>query len=232
LNGTVSWEQKDLSDSVDATATTTDKRAKLMTLGLAGSHQDALGGGGISSVSLAAVFGQLDIQSPSALAIDAASAETNGSYTRWSYNLARLQRLTNTNSLALSLSGQEAGKNLDSSEKFALGGATGVRAYPQGEGIGDEGYLATIELRHNFSDTLQATLFYDTGWVKINHTPFGPPASNSRTLSGAGIGLNAAISKVRISAALAWRTSSDEPTSIPQSEVRTPTLWVQASTGF
>jgi hemolysin activation/secretion protein len=232
LNGTVSWEQKDLTDNVDATSTSTNKRAKLMTLGLAGTRQDAIGGGGISSAGLSAAFGRLDILSPSALAIDAASARTAGSYTRWSYNLARLQRLSNSDSLALSLSGQEAGGNLDSSEKFALGGATGVRAYPQGEGIGDEGYLATLELRHNFTDNLQATLFYDTGWVKINHTPFGPAAPNSVTLAGAGVGLNAAISNVQIKAALAWRTSSAEPTSIPQSDVRTPTLWVQASTGF
>lgn len=232
LNGTLSWEQKKLSDSVDVTLTTTDKSAKLMMAGLYGTRQDAFGGGGINSMSLSAVFGELDIKSPSALIIDKASAKTNGSYARVSYNLARLQRLNDSNTLYVTVYGQEASKNLDSSEKFALGGATGVRAYPQGEGIGDEGVLATVELRHNFNAALQGTLFYDTGSVKINHTPFGPAASNTRVLAGAGIGLNALFSNVQIKASLAWRTSNEDPISIPQSAVHTPTLWVQASIGF
>ncbi|ABR89676.1 hemolysin activation/secretion signal peptide protein [Janthinobacterium sp. Marseille] len=232
LNGTLSWEQKNLSDSVDATATTTDKRAKLLTAGLFGTRQDAFGGGGINSLSLSAIFGQLDIKSASALIIDNASAKTNGNYSRWSYNLARLQRISDSNSLYLTVSGQEAGKNLDSSEKFALGGATGVRAYPQGEGIGDEGVLASIELRHTFMTGLQGSVFYDTGSVKINHTPFGPPQTNTRTLSGAGVGVNAFLANVQIKASLAWRTYGGAPTSIPEWSSRGPTAWLQASLGF
>lgn len=232
LNGTLSWEQKKLSDSVDATLTTTDKSARLLTAGIFGTRQDAFGGGGINSLSLSAIFGQLDIKSPSALIIDNASAKTNGNYSRWSYNLARLQRISDNNSLYLTVSGQEASKNLDSSEKFALGGATGVRAYPQGEGIGDEGVLASIELRHSFMTGLQGSVFYDTGSVKINHTPFGPPQTNTRTLSGAGVGLNAFFANVQVKASLAWRTDGGTPTSIPAWSSRGPTAWVQASLGF
>ncbi|AQW30477.1 ShlB/FhaC/HecB family hemolysin secretion/activation protein [Ralstonia syzygii subsp. celebesensis] len=232
LNGTISLEQKNLSDSVDSTLTTTDKRVKLAAIGLQGTHLDGMAGGGLTSASLTATFGNLNIQSPSAVAIDAASAQTNGRYTRLAYNLGRLQRLSDSDSLSLSVSGQEASKNLDSSEKFSLGGATGVRAYPQGEGIGDKGYLATAELRHNFTETLQATLFYDIGSVRINHTPFGTTATNRRTLSGAGIGLNANVANFGIRASLAWRTHSEQPTSVPVSAMQTPTIWVQASTLF
>ncbi len=232
LNGTVSLEQKTLSDSVDATSTRTDKRVKLIAFGINGSRQDGLAGGGVNSFSLTVTLGELDIQSPSALLIDAASARSNGNYVKFGYSLHRLQRLTDSNYLALSLSGQQANSNLDSSEKFSLGGSSGVRAYPQGEGIGDEGYLASIEWRHNFSDMLQATLFYDTGAVRINRTPFGAAADNNRTLSGAGIGLNVNVSAVRVRASMAWRTSSERPTSIPDSATRTPTIWVQASLGF
>jgi hemolysin activation/secretion protein len=221
LSGTVSLEQKKLSDSVDATQTTTDKQVKLAAIGLQGSYQDGLGGGGITSASLTATMGNLDIQSPSALAIDAASAQTNGGYTRLAYALSRLQRLTNADSLSL-----------ESSEKVSLGGATGVRAYPQGEANGDEGYLASVELRHNLNDALQLILFYDTGTIRINQTPFGVAASNNRTLSGAGIGVNANLDDFRIRASIAWRTGSEQPTSVPASAVQTPTIWVQASKGF
>lgn len=232
LSGTLTWEQKRLTDLVDATTTVTDKAVRLANLGLSGSHQDTLGGGGISSLDLSVAFGRLEITSPGALAIDAASAQSNGAYTRLSYSAARLQRLTRSNVLSLALSGQWASKNLDSSEKFSLGGANGVRAYPQGEGIGDEGYLAQLELRHDFTNTLQGTLFYDTGSVTINRNPFGTAAANSRTLSGAGVGVNAALADVQLRASLAWRTGGGQPTSIPESAAQSPTLWVQASAVF
>ncbi len=231
LSGSATWEQKKLTDVVDSTATVTDKQVRLLNVGLGGNRQDMLGGGGITSLDLSVVLGRLEIKSPSALAIDAASAQSNGTYTRVSYSASRLQRLSASNQLWVTVSGQQASKNLDSSEKFALGGANGVRAYPQGEGIGDEGYLATVEWRYDFSGTLQGTLFYDTGSVTINHTPFGA-GSNSRTLAGVGVGVNAALSSVRLKVSLAWRTQGGDPTSVPASAAKSPTLWVQANAVF
>jgi hemolysin activation/secretion protein len=46
------------------------------------------------------------------------------------------------------LGGQLASKSLDSSEKFALGGAKGVRAYPHGESSADEVCVANVEMRY------------------------------------------------------------------------------------
>jgi hemolysin activation/secretion protein len=232
LSGTFTWEEKRLTDQVDATASVTEKAVRLSNLGLSGNHQDTLGGGGISSLDLSVAFGRLEISSPGALAIDAASARSDGVYTRFSYGAARLQRLSRSNFLSLGLSGQRASKNLDSSEKFSLGGAHGVRAYPQGEGIGDEGYLAQLELRHDFTNTLQGTLFYDAGSVTINRNPFGAAAPNSRTLSGAGVGVNAALAGVQLRASLAWRAGGGQPTSMPASAADSPTLWVQARVVF
>lgn len=232
LNGTASLEQKNLSDSVSATSTTTDKRVNLATLGLQGVHQDGLAGGGFTSANLAVTVGRLNIQSASALSIDAVSAQTDGRYVRLSYGLSRLQRLTDSNFLWLAVSGQEASKNLDSSEKFSLGGSSGVRAYPQGEANGDSGYLATAELRHNFSERVQGVVFYDSGSVKINKTPFGAVTINQRTLSGAGFGLNLNLADFRVRASVAWRTGGEQATSIPASAVQTPTIWIQASKGF
>ena len=232
LSGSANLEQKNFTDVVDRTATTNDKQARLLNLGLTGNRQDGLGGGGFNSLDLSLVFGRLNIKSPGALAIDAASAQSNGSYTRLSYAISRLQRLNESNQLSVSLSGQQASKNLDSSEKFALGGANGVRAYPQGEGIGDQGYLATLELRHEFSNVLQGTLFYDTGSVTINHNQYGTPAANSRTLGGVGVGVNAALKGIQVKASLAWRTQGGDPTSVPASAAKTPTLLLQASGAF
>lgn len=232
LNGTVSYEDKSLKDYVDGTATFTPKKVSVTSLGLSGSLQDALGGGGITGLDLSVAFGNLSINSPTALAIDAASAQSNGSYTRMTYGVNRLQRFTDSTFLAVSLNGQTASKNLDSSEKFSLGGISGVRAYPQGEASGDEGYRGTVELRHNVMANVQATLFYDWGGVTINRKPFGPAASNSRNLAGVGVGVNASLGAVQLRSSLAWRTDGGLPTSIPASSAKRPTLWVQAAVAF
>ena len=232
LSGTFTWEEKKLNDVVDATATVTGKRVQLANLGLTGNNRDTLGGGGISAVDLSLATGRLDIDSPSALFIDSLSARTNGAYARLAYNASRLQRLTSDNVFYASLSGQAADKNLDSSEKFSLGGASGVRAYPQGEAIGDEGTLVNLELRHNFTETIQGLVFYDTGSITINRKPFGPPANNSRTLSGAGIGANTTMATIQIKVYVAWRTHGGQSTSEPASVNRNPRSWLQASMPF
>lgn len=231
LSGTLVYESKNLSDLTNVT--TTDKKISLTSLGLAGSLQDAFLGGGISSADLTAVMGNLNIGSAGALTIDAASAQTNGSYNKVTYGLSRLQRITNSTQLSASFSGQQAGKNLDSSEKFSLGGPTGVRAYPSGEASGDEGFKGTVELRHSYNNNWQVTAFYDFGSItKINKTPFGAAAANAKNLAGAGFGINASFDKVQIRAAMAWRVDGGLPASLPASAVKTPTLLVVATLGF
>ena len=231
LSGSVSLESKRLSDRIGATETVNQKRARVLSIGLAGNFQDALGGAAASSVETSS-FGKLDIESPSALAIDDATVQTNGSYRKLTFAGNRLQRLTDTDQLWLAVSGQWAQKNLDSSEKFLLGGPGGVRAYPQGEGIGDDGYLVTVELRHNFGEALQGTVFYDSGSVKLNHTVYDINATNRRTLAGAGLGFNAVLAGTDLRASLAWRTVGGEPQSVPAGTSKSPTLWIRANRPF
>lgn len=232
LSGTLAYENKQLNDRINSTNTSTDKKLGVTSLGLAGSLQDGLGGGAVNSFELNLVLGKLDIKSSSALAIDAASSQTNGRYTRIGYGLSRLQRITGSTQLFLSLNGQSASKNLDSSEKFSLGGINGIRAYPAGETSGDEGYKSTVELRHSYGQNWQATAFYDFGSVRLNKNPFGAASPNSRSLGGVGFGVNAAFDKLQVKAALAWRTRGGLPTSIPESAVKKPALLVQAAVGF
>lgn len=232
LSGTVSYENKNLNDRVNATATVTDKKVGVTSVALSGNSQDTFWGGGISGFDLSFILGNLDIASAGALAIDAASAQTSGRYSRVAYSISRLQRLGNSTLLSVSVMGQQAGKNLDSSEKFSLGGLNGVRAYPPGEASGDEGYRATVELRQTLSANWEGTLFYDVGNVTINKNPFGPAASNSRGLAGGGFGVNATFDKIQIRAALAWRAGGGLPTSLPANAVKTPTLMVLASMGY
>ena len=227
LTVTTALERRHLIDYVDATATVTEKHLYRATAGLSATHRDDLGGGGLSSGTLALTAGDLDIDTPIARLIDELTADTDGRYLLLSAMASRLQRLTARTALSVSVTGQLADKNLDSSEQLSLGGAEGVRAYPEGEGIGDEGYLASVELRRTLRPALQAALFYDIGSIRASRFPFDPLVANSRTLGGAGISLSAGFHMLQIKAALAWRTQGGQPTSIPPWAAHTPTAWVQ-----
>lgn len=230
LYGTFTWEQKKLVDRTDVPVSLIDKQVRLYNLGLAGNHRDALGGAGYTSFDAALIAGRLNMDTAS-LALDATTARSDGDFARLTYSLNRLQRITDADSLSLVVSGQQASKNLNSSEKFSLGGASGVRAYPQGEGNGDEGWLANLELRHSFMGNLQAVAFYDAGAVNINHTAYSA-AANTRNIAGAGVGLNAQYKALQFKTALAWSTHGGQAQAEPATMGGNPRLWVQVGGTF
>ncbi len=55
--------------------------------------------------------------------------------------------------------------NLDSSSKFSLGGPAGVRAYPVGEGSGDQGLQLSLEARRAMGASGTGLAFFDLGGV-------------------------------------------------------------------
>ena len=189
------FDAKTFQDKVDLTSSVTDKKADVWWAGLAGNHLDGFGGGGASSYSLTQSFGNLDIETPAAQALDASTARSNGHYQKLAFAVARLQRITEKVSLYGSINGQFASKNLDISEKMGLGGPYAVRAYPVGEAYADEGYVATLEARlllPKFSERMPGQMhlvgFADTGGVTLDKNPWAA-GENHRTLSGAGVGL-------------------------------------------
>lgn len=86
----------------------------------------------------------------------------------------------------LRVQAQKAANNLDSSDQFYLGGANGIRAYPQGEGSGDEGYQVNAELRyHTKVPGLILSTYFDIGHIKYEK---GNNFTGGTTLKGWGIG--------------------------------------------
>jgi hemolysin activation/secretion protein len=166
-------------------------------LGVSGDSRDSAAGGGLNAYSLAYTNGKLDLSgAENDLSIDSITAQKNGGYSKINYALSRLQRLGFATSLYVSLSGQMASKNLDSSEQFALGGPYGVRAYPTGEAIGDQGMLFTLEGRWQFRENWQASAFFDRGQIQLHKKEWmgwqgmNTTITNSYSLSGLGLGVD------------------------------------------
>jgi hemolysin activation/secretion protein len=227
---------KTFKDRVRATGSVTDKTARVASVGLAGDHHDRLWGGGWTSYSIYAGFGDLNIKTPVVRAADALTARTHGSYRKASFEVARLQELGGPLSLYGQARGQLASKNLDSSEKLELGGAYGVRAYPEGEAYGDQGYLVSAEARWRLAGLsersggqLQAIAFVDYGSVTLNKSPW-IAGDNHRTLSAAGLGLTwADRHNLLVKVSYAFKLGDERATSAPD---RAGRIWVQISKFF
>lgn len=182
-------------DRIDLTSSQSRRMSKTATLGLNGNSRDGIAGGGWNAFSLAWTIGDLTLRSPLDRAADALTAHSAGSFNKVQFSLARLQRVGGPLSLYAAVRGQLAFDNLDTSEKMELGGAYGVRAYPEGEAYGDQGYIATAEARLMLSDwapdfpgQLQLIGFVDTGGVDYAKDPWFT-GSNHASRSGYGGGL-------------------------------------------
>ena len=112
-------------------------------------------------------------------------------------DIQRLQAVTETTSVLLSMRGQLAFQNLDTSEKSSLGGPRGVRAFAVGDGVGDDVFQGTVEVRQRipawtlFNAPFILSAFVDGGRVKNWHDPLvNTDNDNLHTLGGYGLGLN------------------------------------------
>lgn len=188
------YEHRTFEDRIDLINSVVDKKAQVATASLYGNHYDNVGGGGANTFYLGLSVGTLDIQTPAARTADAATARSQGGYTKLAFNASRLQRVSELVSLYAAIGGQIASRNLDPYEKIVLGGIDGVRAYPQGEGFGDEGLLLNLEARllmPGLSERVPGQVhlvgFIDAGRITSNRDPWFA-GSNDRTLSGAGVG--------------------------------------------
>lgn len=218
------FDDKRLSDEVDLFGTRNEKRARVFTASLSANGRDKGFGGGLSSVNLSYSHGSLTLDDAAERLLDRATAGTAGQFNKLNLSLLRLQRLSDRFSLYTQVQAQWADGNLDSSEKLGLGGAYGVRAYPQGEASGDQGWLANLELRYALNPFWQVSAFVDHGRVRLNRNPW-VSGDTHREISANGLGVSWSPAGWRLNAAVAWKLGTDDD---PQSDVdRSPRAWVQ-----
>ena len=197
LYGSVRLDFKSMGSEARKMSFRDPKRARNWVFGINGDNLDRFLTGGRNTFSLSYTRGNIMIDEPMQRLNDAVTGRTAGHFGKWNLDLTRLQHIDDRLALYLSYSRQWAEKNLDSSEKFSLGGPSGVRAYPVSEASGDDGWKWTAELRWNVptregdTNVWQMIVFVDGGHVSIYHEGYpGYTGPDSRSLYGAGLGVN------------------------------------------
>lgn len=199
LIANLQFDNRSFEDIVALNSSIGHKGSNLMIAGLNADFRDTFLGGGINLVGVNYTRGRLDLRTPELINRDAGGSgspglRTEGEYEKYQVNLGRLQQVTRDWLFYANIQWQGASKNLDSSEKMVLGGAYGIRALSPIEGVGDEGYLGTFELRRAIAGkyvlgNLVGTIFYDYGEIRRNHAPLLASTPNADHRDGAGFGV-------------------------------------------
>lgn len=87
-----------------------------------------------------------------------------------------------------------------------------MRAYPTGEGTGDQGLVAQWELRYQAKASVVPYVFFDAGRSSLERKATAP-GKNSRSLSGAGVGLRYGHGPFSVDTLLARRLVGGDPQS-------------------
>ena len=179
------YNYRDLNDDITGFDLKGKKHTHSVYAGLVG--MERFTGGTMLNYSANLTVGQLGLDSEYSRVLGLLNNTEEGTYAKLEAEATAVQRLGNMTDFLVKVSGQMASRNLDSSEEFYLGGPNGVRAYAQGEGTGDEGFLGTAELRyHTPLRGLTLSTFYDMGTVRVSK---GYDLRDNRvTLRGWGIG--------------------------------------------
>jgi len=225
LQAQLQYEDKSMRDAMDLFDVVSRKHIGLWTASLSGNNDDAFLGGGRNALYLSYGIGSLQLRDAASRQGDRLYNRAAGRFGKANLTLLRLQNLPGPFMLSAQLSAQRASKNLDSSEKFSLGGPFGVRAFPNGAGSGDEGWQGSLDLRYLPLPGLQLAAFVDKGAVRLNKRPW-IGGRNSQHLSATGVSLIQTGRQHQITLTAAWPLEQNNYRQ--EGTKREPRLWFQA----
>lgn len=243
LNISFTHDQKSYRNHlVSSGVPTSHYQIKNYGVNLSGNRYDGLWGGGISSASLSLISGRFSSESET----PDYGARNNKQFTKISYLLSRNQQvIPDSTVLNISVSGQFASTNLDSAEKFYLGGPNGVRSYPNSQGGGDQGLIVNFEVQHQLPERVVGYAFLDIGFIQqyknkevYSQELINNRADNTYSLSGIGVGAKYNYLGINLSGSIAWRLGHNPYYIASNGQYvqknndntsRTPYLWLQAN---
>jgi len=165
---------------------------QMLGINMHGSSYDNYGGGGLNTLGLLLVSGDLNLDGSPNQQADWDTTQTAGNFNKLKMSLGRHQKLDPSTAFVLNFQTQLASKNLDGSEKLYLGGSQGVRAYAANEAGGSVGQILSMELQRQIATDfgqMSMAVFTDIGHITVNK--FNNYSSalplNDYTLRGAGL---------------------------------------------
>jgi len=197
LNATFAAEGRVLDDSIESTATQSQRLAGSWQIGCSGMMMDKWFGSGYTSFSLGLIGGDIIINDAETFALDQSpfGLHTNGAYTKLNVTLSRTQRISRDISFYAGTYGQWSNKNLNSSEQLSLGGPSAVRAWLASEASADRGTISTAEVRYlvdtagELPGRLELSAFLDHSNATLHSSPLPFAGDNSVSMTGAGLGV-------------------------------------------
>ncbi len=209
----LSAEAKQFKNVMATGQVMTDYDAEVLVAQFSGVDRAFTKTSGVFNYNFQLTHGQISLHDSGMTNAQTDLNKINGNFNKLRTNITFIEPWTPKTDVYVGFTGQLADKNLDSSEKFQLGGAMGVRAYPTGEGSGSDGRMLNLEIRHRLDNGVTVTGFYDWGHVEDLHTP--NPASNNSNNSYdlKGFGLSGAYTfRNGVTAKATWATrEGDNP---------------------
>lgn len=228
VQATLQYEHKRLQDDYDAVDYTRAHRVGLWTAALNASARDHILGGGRNAAYLSFSRGNLRFGDTALRDEDRRFKHAGGGFGVVNASLGRLQHVAGPVQFYGRLRAQWSSKNLNSSEKFSLGGPYGVRAFAPGAASGDQGWQASGELRYLPLPGLQLSAFIDTGSVQASKRSW-TDERNRHFLTAFGISIAHAAPTHLINVSAAWPLQQSMPRTATDQE---PRFWVQATRYF
>ncbi len=225
LNSELNYTYSNLEDENDLEKVS-DRVLQIVSLKISGDMSDHLLGGGVTTFQVEGFAGDVNLDGYLPFKTDdALHANTQGSFTRITYSLTRLQHLVGNLQAYVAVNGQFASKHMDSHQSISFGGPFEFPGYHSGEIFGDEGWMFHGDLRYTidtppWGGELQVSLFYDYGEL-TTHTveivggfPVAGAADTSYTLQSAGLGLSQSWENITLKGVLGWQINNDIPDSL------------------
>lgn len=200
LTFSADYEYSKMRDLIPLVASESLKTSGIVSGGLRFDDRDPIGR---SHAALTLRHGYLSLPSGTIDLLD-----KRGAFNKASFEFGREQSLGQLGQLYLRVSSQLSDRNLDSSEKFSLGGPNAVRAYGPGEAAADQATLITLEYRYVQALTgasLTWRVFHDHASGHIDDQPLAGTADNEVTLKGSGLGLSWNAGDFDLGLTAAWR---------------------------
>jgi hemolysin activation/secretion protein len=231
---------KDVTDDVSAILLEDHRDISAVEMGLFGDWRD-IRLNGFNQLGLNLKFADVNFKNSLAKSLDSIGADTAGNFVKYNLFGSRIQPLSPAYNFIMRAEFQSSNKNLDSSEKLAIGGINRWRDFGELPTSVDRGLIIGLEVRKIMSSAtwlasflpvfkspeFSPYVFFDYGSGNIDHNALS--SDNQVKSSHYGAGVDVQITKKWLLNLTLSRQDSQIEGAASEYETR---AWAQIQTGF